>query len=149
MNRQEESREDDERGGAKAASREAHTPARQNFMMTGTVENARTMSRRIRRELRTVEAMIGIYCRGHHGKAGDLCLDCRELLEYARRRVDRCPFRLDKPTCLRCTTHCFKPAMRERIRIVMRYAGPRMPWSHPVLTVFHFIDGKRPVPGKR
>jgi hypothetical protein len=117
-------------------------------MVMGTVEKDRTMSERIRRELRTVEAMIGIYCRVHHGKGGDLCRDCRDLLDYARRRVDRCPFRFNKPTCLRCTTHCFKPAMRERIRTVMRYAGPRMPWRHPVLTLFHFIDGKRPVPDK-
>jgi hypothetical protein len=38
--------------------------------------------------------------------------------------------------------------MRERIREVMRYAGPRMPLRHPILSIFHFIDGKRPAPAK-
>jgi hypothetical protein len=29
---------------------------------------------------------------------------------------------------------------------VMRWAGPRMLWRHPILTVRHLIDDKRPVP---
>jgi hypothetical protein len=29
--------------------------------------------------------------------------------------------------------------MRERIRQVMRYAGPRMLFNHPILSVFHLI----------
>ena len=117
--------------------------------MDTTIGRERTTSRRIRRELRTVEVMIGIYCRGHHGAGGDLCRDCRELWEYTRRRVDGCSFGAEKPTCLNCTTHCFKRDMRHRIRTIMRYAGPRMPWHHPVLTLFHFIDGRRPVLDKR
>ena len=33
--------------------------------------------------------------------------------------------------------HCYKPAMREQIRAVMRWAGPRMLPVHPVLSVKH------------
>ena len=33
--------------------------------------------------------------------------------------------------------------MRERVKEVMRYAGPRMIVRHPVLAVFHLIDGRR------
>ena len=29
---------------------------------------------------------------------------------------------------------------------IMRWAGPRMLWRHPILTVRHLIDDKRPVP---
>jgi hypothetical protein len=48
---------------------------------------------RIRREGKTIEAMIGIYCRGHHDTGGkELCPDCAALREYARMRLDRCPF---------------------------------------------------------
>ena len=39
----------------------------------------------------------------------------------------------DKPTCANCKVHCYSEAMRERVRDVMRYAGPRMLWRHPVL----------------
>ncbi len=105
-------------------------------------------TKRIRRELKTVKVMIEIYCRGHHSKDGVLCHVCQELWDYAQARVERCPFGKDKPTCVNCTVHCFKPEMRERIRSVMRYAGPRMPARHPILSVFHFIDGKRPTPRK-
>ena len=33
--------------------------------------------------------------------------------------------------------------MRERVRVVMRTAGPRMIWRHPVLAVRHVLDGRR------
>jgi hypothetical protein len=33
--------------------------------------------------------------------------------------------------------------MRERVRTVMRYAGPRMLKRHPYLAVMHILDGRR------
>jgi predicted amidophosphoribosyltransferase len=106
------------------------------------------LPRRLRRELKTVRTMIGIYCRGHHAPDAPLCPDCSALWHYSRERVHRCPFGEAKSTCAKCTVHCYKPEMRERIREVMRYAGPRMPARHPVLTLYHFLDGRRPTPGK-
>jgi len=45
--------------------------------------------------------------------------------------------------------HCYKPARRDEIRQVMRYAGPRMMRAHPVLTLLHWVDGMRePRPSK-
>ena len=29
---------------------------------------------------------------------------------------------------------------------IMRWAGPRMLWRHPILTIRHLIDDRRPVP---
>ena len=98
------------------------------------------------RESRTVEAMITIYCRGHHGTRQQLCTECKELLAYAQERLNRCPFQEGKTTCAQCPVHCYRPAMRDRIRVVMRYAGPRMLARHPILTLFHFIDGRRKEP---
>ena len=40
--------------------------------------------------------------------------------QSADARLDRCPFRDEKPTCSNCLVHCYKPDMRERIREVMR-----------------------------
>jgi hypothetical protein len=31
--------------------------------------------------------------------------------------------------------------MREQVRAVMRYAGPRMLWRHPILALEHLWDG--------
>jgi hypothetical protein len=106
----------------------------------------REITPRIQRELDTVRAMLRIFCSHRHGSGRDLCPDCAELWDYTQDRVGKCPFAEDKPTCVNCTVHCFRPEKRERIREVMRYSGPRMPWRHPVLTIFHFIDGKRPTP---
>lgn len=105
-----------------------------------------SIEHRLRRELRTVRAMIGLYCRKIHGKRKTLCDTCQSLWGYAQARIDRCPFQSDKPTCVNCTVHCYQPAMRQQIRVVMRYAGPRMTWHHPILTLFHLIDGRRPTP---
>ena len=102
-----------------------------------------TQSRKIAREKRTIRSMIEIYCRAHHATADALCAECRELLDYAVRRFERCPFGPNKPTCADCPIHCYKPAMREKIQTVMRYAGPRMLSKHPILAVFHLIDGWR------
>jgi hypothetical protein len=33
--------------------------------------------------------------------------------------------------------------MREKIRAVMKYAGPRMMVRHPLLAVGHLVDGVR------
>jgi len=103
--------------------------------------------RRLRRELKTVRAMIGIYCRGRHAAGAELCRECLALWQVTQQRVDRCTFRENKPTCANCTVHCFQPARREQIREVMRYAGPRMLRRHPMLALLHVIDGrKRPAP---
>lgn len=105
------------------------------------------VSDRISRERKTIRHMIRIHCGGRHGTGGHLCAECRQLLEYAMSRIDRCPYGNDKPTCARCPVHCYKPAMREKIRQVMRYAGPRMLVFHPLLTLLHFSDELRR-PGK-
>ncbi len=87
--------------------------------------------------------MVSIYCRGHHLTTGELCDDCREQLDYSFARLNRCPFGSDKPVCANCTVHCYKPAMRSKARTVMRYAGPRMIWRHPILALRHLLDTRR------
>ena len=99
------------------------------------------------REFKTIAAMLRLYCRAHH-QASDaaLCPDCLALHDYARRRLARCVFGEAKPTCANCAVHCYSASMRERVRQVMRWAGPRMLWRHPILALHHLIDGRRPTP---
>jgi len=98
------------------------------------------------REEKTVAAMIALYCRDHHAMADGLCAECDALLEYARERLRHCPYQERKSTCAKCPIHCYKPAMRERVRLVMRYAGPRMLLRHPFLAILHLIDGWKKAP---
>ena len=107
------------------------------------------MHPRMKREQKTVEHMINIYCRDHHGTEGKLCKECRELVEYARFRLKNCPFQENKTTCGNCPIHCYKPKMRQKIRDVMRYAGPRMTLHHPLLAFGHMIDGMKKEPGPK
>jgi hypothetical protein len=101
---------------------------------------------RLARELKTVHAMVRIYCHDLHAEDHGLCAGCSALMDYATRRLDRCVFGDDKPTCANCKVHCYSAAMREQVRIVMRYAGPRMLTRHPLLAIAHVIDGRRPAP---
>ena len=96
---------------------------------------------RMARELRTVQAMITIYCRAHHKSSDRLCGGCRELSDYAEKRLAACPFQEHKPTCGKCPVHCYRPAMREKIIEVMRFSGPKMIFHHPFLACAHFMDG--------
>lgn len=93
-------------------------------------------------EAKTLAIMIGIYCRDHHGRRKSLCPDCAALLDYARERLIHCPQAPNKPTCAACPIHCYKPDMRERVRQVMRYAGPRMIYHHPLAALKHLIQGR-------
>ncbi len=101
---------------------------------------------RLARELKTIRAMVRIYCRDLHGEDDGLCEECAALMDYATRRLDRCVFGDDKPTCANCKVHCYSAEMREKVRVVMRYAGPRMPARHPLLAIAHVVDGRRPAP---
>ena len=101
---------------------------------------------RLAREWKTMSAMVRIYCRGHHHHADALCPDCRQFLDYAGVRLERCRFGREKPTCANCPVHCYQRDRREQARVVMRYAGPRMLWKHPVLSLRHWLDGFRPAP---
>jgi hypothetical protein len=90
--------------------------------------------------------MIRIFCRDQHRAGDPLCGECTELQQYAMQRLDCCPFGAEKPTCVNCPIHCYKPAMRERVRQVMRDSGPKMLLRNPVLTLLHFWDGRKRPP---
>ena len=78
-----------------------------------------------------------------------LCPECAALLDYALRRLDSCRFGNGKPSCRKCPVHCYRTDMRERIRTVMRWAGPRMIFHHPLAAARHLIRELRsPEPAK-
>lgn len=96
------------------------------------------------REKRVVGLMIRLYCNGNHETQGkNICSDCKELLAYTIARTDRCPHMETKTFCSNCTTSCYNPLMKEKIREVMRWSGPRMIFHHPVLALRHVIESKR------
>lgn len=95
------------------------------------------------REKAMVSQMIALYCKKNHKTKNRLCADCAALDSYARERSDKCPFMETKTFCSNCRVHCYKPQMREKIRTVMRFSGPRMIFHHPVAAVRHVIETKK------
>lgn len=95
------------------------------------------------REKEVVSLMIALYCHKKHGTKEGLCKECGELRAYARLRSDKCPFMATKTFCSNCRVHCYKPQMREKIREVMRFSGPRMLFYHPLMAIRHVIESKR------
>ena len=94
------------------------------------------------REQDTVSLMIAIYCRKKHGTV-HLCPDCAALDAYARQRSEKCPFMETKTFCSNCKVHCYKKDMREKIREVMRFSGPRMIFHHPVMAIRHVMESRK------
>ena len=99
---------------------------------------------RLQREHLTMQRMVEIYCRDHHGAAKP-CGECGAFLDYAERRLEKCPYGERKPTCAKCPIHCYKRAQREQAQAIMRYAGPRMTFRHPWLSLTHLLDKLRRV----
>ena len=110
-------------------------------------DNNKQIQDKREREKKMVSEMILLYCKKQHkplrkasrlGKT-ELCPECAELENYARMRSDQCPFMETKTFCSNCKVHCYKPEMRERIRDVMRFSGPRMMLHHPCAAMHHVI----------
>lgn len=115
--------------------------------MDRTEDSPKTAKRR-EREKRTISQMVALNCAGNHapearterahcGEA--VCPECARLDAYAVLRTERCRKMETKTSCEECGNHCYRPEMRDRIRSVMRYAGPRMLTKHPVAAVRHLL----------
>ena len=84
--------------------------------------------------------MIDIYDKGNSGK-----LDAQQLKDYCAKRIEKCPRMAEKTFCSACPIHCYRNKEREQIKDVMKYSGPRMVFSHPVLVMKHaLISLKKP-----
>lgn len=121
------------------------------LLVMQSVVRMKTVSPRFEREKETLRAMIRLYCRDLHQSGDGLCGECAALHDYALGRLDKCCFGVGKPKCSDCPIHCYTPAMRERIRLVMRHSGPKMALKHPVLAMGHVMDGilNRPTTPRR
>lgn len=106
------------------------------------------VAQRREREMRTISQMIAIYCEANHECAdrtetahcGErICPECKVMDDYAILRTLRCRKMDVKTSCEECGNHCYKPDMRESVRAIMRFAGPRMITKHPVAAIRHLL----------
>ena len=97
------------------------------------------MKNRINNEVTILTIMIKIFCLGHKHASNDICQNCNELLTYSVNKTKKCIFKEYKPTCRKCTTHCYNEIQRDLIKNVMRYSGIRMLIKYPFLTIQHLL----------
>lgn len=98
---------------------------------------------RLKREKKTIEVMIKMYCKHHHGLQSDLCENCKPVLTYALQKIDKCVFGYQKPVCNKCTIHCYAKEMLNKVKEIMRFSGPRIMFRNPYLGIMHFIDKRK------
>lgn len=113
-----------------------------------TNQDSPAIGMRRKREKRTISQMVALYCADNHERAertetahcGEaVCPHCAAIDAYAVLRTERCRKMEVKTSCEQCENHCYKPEERERIRAIMRYAGPRMLKKHPIAAVRHLL----------
>lgn len=83
--------------------------------------------------------MIRLYCKNKE-RNHQVCPACQELEEYAYKRLSACRYGEQKTSCKKCPTHCYRKDMREKIREVMRFSGPRMILHHPAEAIRHLFE---------
>jgi len=90
-------------------------------------------------EKKTLKAMIDLYYKKHPEQN----FEKEDTLNYAMDRLSFCRFGEEKPTCKVCPIHCYKKSYKERMQIIMRYAGPRMLFYHPVMSIEHLLKERQ------
>ncbi|MBP6122848.1 MULTISPECIES: nitrous oxide-stimulated promoter family protein [Providencia] len=101
--------------------------------------------KRIHREIITIEKMIKIYEKAYPAPI-DNPDHYQKLYSYAINRLEKCRYGEQKPACKQCPIHCYQPKMREQMKVIMRWAGPKMLIHHPILAIRHLLDDRKPVP---
>lgn len=107
------------------------------YYFTFRIDTIKEDGKRISKEKEIVQLMIKLYCDKKHECEEELCSECNELLEYAHKRLSYCKFGDDKSSCSRCPIHCYKKDMKEKIKEVMRFSGPRLIIYRPYEFIRH------------
>lgn len=94
---------------------------------------------RVDHEKEVIKLMIEIYCKHKHKNKDGLCEECQELLDYAHLRLSRCKFGDEKTTCGKCPIHCYKKDMKEKVKDVMKFSGPRLLIYKPTELLKHLF----------
>ena len=109
------------------------------------------LTRKQCKDLAIVARFIEVFCRAHHDRTAlapvqlpaelgttRLCPDCAGLLAYGIARRRHCP--LDpKPSCKKCTVHCYSRDYRQRIREIMAFSGRRMILRGRLDYLWHYL----------
>lgn len=88
-------------------------------------------------EKKIIREMILLYYKKIHTE--NLCDECKDVLDYACNRIDKCPFMEEKTFCSNCKSPCYNAKMRQKIKTIMRFSSKRMLFHHPILVIKHLV----------
>ncbi len=93
------------------------------------------------KEKELIEIMIKLYNKKKL-RQKQLTKEMQELLEYSYLRIENCPHQKkningEKPFCSCCTIQCYKADMKQSMVEVMKFSGPRLIFSHPIVSIDH------------
>ncbi len=97
---------------------------------------------KITREKKIVNFMILAYCKKIH-KCKNVCTECNNLIIYSNNKLDLCKYGSDKPSCKKCTSHCYNKVNKHKIKVIMRYIGPRMLYLKPKEFIMHLLNPQK------
>lgn len=110
-------------------------------MSHGTSDEAR-----IKRDLRTLQAIGSIYCAAHHVDAPKnphgMCAECAATIAFTHDRASNCP-NGHTGNCADCAIKCNRGEQQQRIKAIMKYAAPRMLFKHPLMTLEYALKKLR------
>jgi len=97
------------------------------------------MNNRLDTEKKIFEKMVLIYCKKKH-KYDSACMDCREIIKYGHNKINNCIHGKEKPFCSKCTVHCYEKNIKEKVKDIMIFSGPRIFFYHPIVSLKHFLS---------
>lgn len=95
------------------------------------------------REKKMISQMIALYCHRNHHTRGAPLSRVRGAERLRPRPLRALPVHGDEDLLRQLPRARYKPDMREKIRAVMRFSGPRMIFYHPVAAIRHVVETKR------
>ena len=84
------------------------------------------------REKKVITEMVKLYCKKNHKN--------RDVLNYSLNRIDNCKYMETKTFCSNCKAPCYSPKMKEKVKQIMKFSGPRILFHHPLLVISHMLS---------
>ena len=97
----------------------------------------------VKTELKTIQAMIGLFCKASH-RSATLCEDCSQLLRYAKARLAACPFRRRQARLPQVSDPLLPSGYEREDRGRHEVLRASNAGDHPVLALKHLLAEKIP-----
>jgi len=112
-------------------------PQKTDFRDMGKIKGSKVG--KIEKDKQTIRFMVELYCKQKLHQTS-ISEEYTQLIEYGCLRLEHCKYGKKKPACKSCKTHCYRSEMREKMRTVMKWAGPRMLLYNPMAMIRHLMN---------